>query len=296
MIPYFGVFPFVLRARKRAWGDFSPSEDGGEAFMKWKTHQTEKWRWYSVCSGDQILGPKITLTFSAPRIWTVDAGHLANDVKDPAFEIRRAPTVSPIRAARLGATTPICIRGSKRAPPTSGRCSFSLAKYALKAIRKLLNNNIYRYTCCKKRTGIQLVLKATRPASVRTRIRSKWDILYYLSFWGSRQWNRRKKDWKSHLVYKISVQVSSVFRKFHHAFTKSNNVGHVHGGCIHPHRSSRRLQDSTSELFVHNNLVEARKTIFVECSPILKIRRAPQLKSKYKRPSWWLFWDIRVCW
>lgn len=49
-------------------------------------------------------------TFSAPRICTVDAGHLANDVNEPAFEISRAPTVSPISAARLGATIPICKR------------------------------------------------------------------------------------------------------------------------------------------------------------------------------------------
>lgn len=32
---------------------------------------------------------------------------MASDVSEPAFDIRRAPTVSPIRAARLGATIPI---------------------------------------------------------------------------------------------------------------------------------------------------------------------------------------------
>ena len=42
--------------------------------------------------------------FSAPRICTVDAGYLARFVKEPACEIRRAPTMSPIKAPRLGAT------------------------------------------------------------------------------------------------------------------------------------------------------------------------------------------------
>ena len=33
---------------------------------------------------------------------TVDAGHLASDVSEPAFCINRAATVSPIRELRLG--------------------------------------------------------------------------------------------------------------------------------------------------------------------------------------------------
>ena len=45
--------------------------------------------------------------FSAPRICTVDAGYLAKLVRDPACEMRRAPTVSPIKAAKLGATQDI---------------------------------------------------------------------------------------------------------------------------------------------------------------------------------------------
>ena len=45
--------------------------------------------------------------FSAPRICTVEAGYFARLVKLPACEIRRAPTVSPMSAARFGATTPI---------------------------------------------------------------------------------------------------------------------------------------------------------------------------------------------
>jgi hypothetical protein len=45
--------------------------------------------------------------FSAPRICTVEAGHLANEVREPAFWIRRAATVSPMRVDRLGATVAI---------------------------------------------------------------------------------------------------------------------------------------------------------------------------------------------
>ena len=45
--------------------------------------------------------------FSAPKIWTVDAGHFAKDVSDPAFWISRAATVSPIKVLRLGATVAI---------------------------------------------------------------------------------------------------------------------------------------------------------------------------------------------
>ena len=42
--------------------------------------------------------------FSAPKICTVLAGYLARLVRLPAWLIRRAPTISPIRADRLGAT------------------------------------------------------------------------------------------------------------------------------------------------------------------------------------------------
>lgn len=45
--------------------------------------------------------------FSAPRIWTVEAGYFDRLVSEPACEMRRAPTVSPMSDARLGATTPI---------------------------------------------------------------------------------------------------------------------------------------------------------------------------------------------
>ena len=45
--------------------------------------------------------------FSAPRICTVEAGYLARLVSDPAWEISRAPTVSPINVAKLGATDAI---------------------------------------------------------------------------------------------------------------------------------------------------------------------------------------------
>ena len=45
--------------------------------------------------------------FSAPKIWTVDAGHLARFVKEPAFWINLAATVSPIKVLKLGATVDI---------------------------------------------------------------------------------------------------------------------------------------------------------------------------------------------
>merc|ERR1712078_720898 len=61
--PYFGVLPFVFKARNRA--------------------------------------------FSAPRIWTVEAGYFARFVRLPACEIRRAPMISPMSAARFGATRSI---------------------------------------------------------------------------------------------------------------------------------------------------------------------------------------------
>ena len=46
--------------------------------------------------------------FSAPRIWMVEAGHLARFTSEPECEIRRAPTTSPISAERFGAT--LCMR------------------------------------------------------------------------------------------------------------------------------------------------------------------------------------------
>jgi hypothetical protein len=45
--------------------------------------------------------------FSAPRICTVEAGHLAREVREPAFWMRRAATVSPMRVDKLGATVAI---------------------------------------------------------------------------------------------------------------------------------------------------------------------------------------------
>ena len=47
--------------------------------------------------------------FSAPRIWTVEAGYLARLVSEPACEISRAATWSPMRLCRLGATRPILL-------------------------------------------------------------------------------------------------------------------------------------------------------------------------------------------
>lgn len=42
--------------------------------------------------------------FSAPKIWTVDAGYFAKFVNEPACEIKRAPTKSPMSACKFGAT------------------------------------------------------------------------------------------------------------------------------------------------------------------------------------------------
>ena len=42
--------------------------------------------------------------FSAPKICTVEAGYFARLTSEPAWLMRRAPTVSPISADRLGAT------------------------------------------------------------------------------------------------------------------------------------------------------------------------------------------------
>ena len=47
--------------------------------------------------------------FSAPRIWTVDAGYLARLVKLPACEMSRAATWSPMSDCKLGATRPILV-------------------------------------------------------------------------------------------------------------------------------------------------------------------------------------------
>lgn len=46
--------------------------------------------------------------FSAPKIWTVEAGCLARFIKLPAWLMRRAPTNSPTSAVRFGAIA--CIR------------------------------------------------------------------------------------------------------------------------------------------------------------------------------------------
>mmetsp|Transcript_25193 Transcript_25193/g.57157 ORF Transcript_25193/g.57157 Transcript_25193/m.57157 type:complete len:285 (+) Transcript_25193:516-1370(+) len=45
--------------------------------------------------------------FSAPRIWTVEAGYLARLVRLPACEMSLAPMVSPTRELRFGATKSI---------------------------------------------------------------------------------------------------------------------------------------------------------------------------------------------
>jgi hypothetical protein len=45
--------------------------------------------------------------FSAPKIYTVDAGHLERFYKLPAYEISFAATFSPIKDVRFGATISI---------------------------------------------------------------------------------------------------------------------------------------------------------------------------------------------
>ena len=42
--------------------------------------------------------------FSAPRIWIVEAGYFERLVNPPACEISFDPTISPISAAKFGAT------------------------------------------------------------------------------------------------------------------------------------------------------------------------------------------------
>lgn len=47
--------------------------------------------------------------FSAPRIYTVDAGYFIKLERPPECEISFAPTVSPIIVVRLGATSIILL-------------------------------------------------------------------------------------------------------------------------------------------------------------------------------------------
>lgn len=48
--------------------------------------------------------------FSAPRIWTVEAGYLTRLERPPACEMSLAPSYSPMRLVRLGATLSILER------------------------------------------------------------------------------------------------------------------------------------------------------------------------------------------
>ena len=53
--------------------------------------------------------------FSAPNIYIVEAGYLERLVRPPAWEINLEPTISPINAARFGATAFIlCFKYSER--------------------------------------------------------------------------------------------------------------------------------------------------------------------------------------
>merc|ERR1719245_1113864 len=71
--------------------------------------------------------------FSAPKICTVDAGYLAKLVKDPAWDINLAPTTSPIKAAKFGATLPIL----------SCRYFDNSFRYSAKATTRLANISIF---------------------------------------------------------------------------------------------------------------------------------------------------------
>ena len=71
--------------------------------------------------------------FSAPKIWTVDAGYLARLVNDPAWEISLAPTVSPINAAKFGATLPIL----------SCKYLANSFRYSAKATTRLANMSMF---------------------------------------------------------------------------------------------------------------------------------------------------------
>lgn len=42
--------------------------------------------------------------FSAPKIWTVEAGYFERLLKDPEWEISLAPTFYPTNVVKLGAT------------------------------------------------------------------------------------------------------------------------------------------------------------------------------------------------
>jgi len=69
--------------------------------------------------------------FSAPRIWTVEAGYLERLVREPALEMRRAPTVSPMSAFKLGATMFIL---SERYPARRLRYAVSSATRSAKLL------------------------------------------------------------------------------------------------------------------------------------------------------------------
>ena len=45
--------------------------------------------------------------FSAPRIWMVEAGYLANVLNEPEWEMSLAATVSPMSSVRFGDTISI---------------------------------------------------------------------------------------------------------------------------------------------------------------------------------------------
>jgi hypothetical protein len=96
MMPYLGVFPLVLRA-------LCTKQTRLATYMMWR-----RVKHYSKAEYTHVVGNiYLKRAFSAPRICTVEAGHLAREVREPAFWMRRAATVSPMRVDKLGATVAI---------------------------------------------------------------------------------------------------------------------------------------------------------------------------------------------
>eukprot|EP00961_Rhodomonas_salina_P244988 3310670-Rhodomonas_salina.1 len=103
--PYLGVFPLVLSARNSAFSapahrthaHSSASTDQRSRFHAVDTRST---MWTSRRKKEEGRGKREGI----PRICTVEAGYLARLVREPACEMRRAPTISPISADRFGAT------------------------------------------------------------------------------------------------------------------------------------------------------------------------------------------------
>merc|ERR1719440_294862 len=76
-------------------------------FFCWARPMNEEWKIKPYLGVLPFVFRARKRAFSAPKIWTVEAGYFARLMRLPAWEIRRAPMISPIRAERLGATRSI---------------------------------------------------------------------------------------------------------------------------------------------------------------------------------------------